>query len=604
MGEDRQGPRVARRGWVTDARVARVVPDLASFSVDAGFEYLVADHDVRIGSLVRVPLSGRPRRGYVVGLRTGEGGRLKKIRSVSGDHPVFDERLLAAVDELVAHYVAPRSVLLAKTAPPNLPRNIAELVLPSVPSATSPVPDVSRGAARGEPGGHVQLLTGAGWAETIRASITSVVAAGRSAAVVVATASEAARLAALLRRDLGARVVEHGGDDAAVTRAWVHAATMAGVVVVGTPKILWWPIYRLSAIVLVDEGRRGMKERQTPTVAASRVAATRARHQDLAVVHIGRVPTSETFSLEPKVVRLGGRLWPPVEIVDRYREPPGSGLFTSRVRDAVRQVLRDGGQVLLFTHRHGYAPAARCGTCRELRLCGQCGARPDPGEQCRRCGADLGPCTHCGAVRFEPLGAGVERVIEEARRVFPDGGPVRVGSAGGQIHVGTERDLVVVEPVDVAAIVDADGLIRGTNYRAGEDALALFARVAARVRSGRTNRLLVQTAAPQHPVLEALRTADPVPFLERDLVDRRTMGMPPCADLIVVEVSGLEDADHEIREVASQATVFGPASHDGTDRWLVQGADLSELKAALRPVVGRFRERGGKVRVDVDARDL
>ncbi|MDH3500543.1 MAG: hypothetical protein OEM97_10500 [Acidimicrobiia bacterium] len=584
--------------------IARVVPDLATFSVDEGFEYLVGDHDVRVGSLVRVPLSGRPRRGYVVDLRHGVSDNLKSIRSVSGARAVFDSRLLRTVDDVAAYYVAPRSVVLGKVAPPNLPKSPKPLELPSIPPCDSAAPEATRDAAQGRGGGHVQVLAGSEWGTAIRGLVTGILVAGRSAVVVLPTAAEAGRLAGLLRRDLGARVLEAEGDDASVTMAWSRAAANPGVVLLGTPKVVWWPVEALAAIVLVDEGRRGMKERQTPTVSAARVAATRAAHEDLTVFHLGRVPTAETFGRNPRRVRVGGRLWPPVEVVDRREEAPGSGLFTERVRAAVRQTIRGSGRAFFFTHQRGYAPASRCASCRELRLCQQCGARPDPGPECRRCGAGLDACAHCGGRRFEALGAGAERVVEEARRAFGDATVGMVDATQPAISVGTERDLVHLGPVDLAIAVDADGLIRGTNYRAGEDALAVLARVAARVREGRTNRLIVQTVSPDHPVLEALRRADPLPFFERELAERRSLGMPPIGEVLVLEVSELEGVDEEIRLATAGAVVFGPSSRDGVGRWLIQGRDLTEVKRDLRPLVGKLRDRGGRVRVDADPRDL
>jgi primosomal protein N' (replication factor Y) len=593
---------------VTRARVAQVVPDLASFAVDGGFAYAVGDHPTaEVGRIVRVPLSGRPRRGYVVAVREDDVSNLKEIRGVSGARPVFDPALLATVDEMAAYYVAPRSVVLGKTAPPNLPKKITPPLLPSIPPAASIAPDLTSAAtAAAGRSGHVQVLASTGWAGIIRGLITDVLVADRSVVVVLPTAAETERLGRLLRRDLGDRVLTVADDnDAETTRTWSVAAATPGMAVLGTPKVAWWPVARLAMFVLVDEGRRGMKERQTPTVAVARVVASRAVREGLQVAHLGRVPTSETLALSPPVVHGGGRLWPPVEVVDRGLEPPGSGLFAERTKDAVRQACRGGGRVFVFTHRHGYAPASRCTNCRELRLCASCGARPDVGPACARCGAALSECSGCGGKRFEPLGAGEGRVLEEARRVFGEFTSAPAAEAQAQIAVGTERDLVALGPVDLSVAVDADGLIRGTNYRAREDALALLARVASKVRSGRANRLICQTVTPDHSVLAALRRADPMVFFEPELQERAAFGMPPSGDVIVLEIAGSDDADEAIRDALDgAATVFGPASHRGVQRWLIQGPELSEAKLALREVVARQRDKGAKVRVDVDPRDL
>ena len=92
--------------------------------MDAGFWYSIPQHlskDVRIGSILRVPLGGRKVRGYVIGLDPDREGNLKEILGVSGEEPVFDAHLLQALRWAANHYVGPMSVLLDKSAPPPSP---------------------------------------------------------------------------------------------------------------------------------------------------------------------------------------------------------------------------------------------------------------------------------------------------------------------------------------------------------------------------------------------------------------------------------------------------------------------------------------------------
>jgi len=589
----------------TTRPTARVVPDLASFAVDGGFEYTVPDHlaeSVAVGSVVRVPLSGRKVRGFVVELGQSDREDLKAISLVSGTRPVFDPQMLSTIRWAANHYVAPVSVVAGKCAPPNLPRDVKPLLLPSIPTTSSLAPDVTKAAASGRKVPATQVLAGHGWTEVIRGLISDPLREGRSALVVAPTVREAEELAAELAGDLGRRViVVGGGSDAVITTAWSRAASQAGLVIVGTPRGAWWPIVGLAMAVVVDGGRRGMKERQTPVVSTPAVLSARSRVERFNLVHLGRVPTAEVLAEGVSVIRQPGRLWPLTEVVDRTEEPPGGGVVTQRARHAIAGAVRAGQRVFVFTHRHGYAPASRCTTCRSLRRCAECGARPDPGTHCRRCGAQLGPCASCGGGRFEPLGAAVGRVLEELRRVV--GRSVSDATVESQVIVGTERDLAAAHRVGLAVAVDSDGLIHGTNYRAGEDALAVLARVAALVAPGTGHRLLVQTAQPDHPVFEALRRADPMPFMHHELEQRASLSLPPSGDVLVLEVTGEYDPD-PVSEALRGQTVFGPAEQGEHTRWLVQGGDLANTKLRLRAVVGKIRDRGGRVRIDVDPRDL
>lgn len=577
--------------------------------MDEGFSYRVPSSllgRIGVGAIVRVPLAGRRVRGYVVGVEsTSEAevaDNLKDVRALSSDIPAFTASMLPTLVWAADHYVAPLARVLAKTAPPNLPKRPPPFALPGIPPTDGPLSDVAAAAAGGAPSRSVQALAGTRWADLIRSAISAPLRAGKSVLVAAPTMVEVARLAAGLRHDLGARVVEVGDQsDAEVTTAWSKATTTGGLAVVGTMRVLWWPVRNLSMVILVEEGRPGMKERQTPTVVAGSLARTRASYEGLQLVVVGRVPAVESLYERPEMVRVPGRLWGPVQLVDRTEDPPGQGLLAERVRAAIAGTASRGGRVFLFTHRRGYAPAARCVKCRLLRSCPRCDARPDHRTICSRCGTELGGCTSCGGTRFEPLGAAVGRVVEEARRLVGESaGDVR---AGRQVMVGTEADLVAVPDSDLVVVVDADGLVRDTNYRAAEDALRVLSRVGAAVRRNGRARVMLQTADIRQPVYAALSRADPIPFLQDELEIRRRLALPPFGEVMVVEVGGTDDGSI-LDDALESAIVYGPARAGGRLRWMVQGDDLTGVKRKLREAAVHLRRQGMRVRVDADPRDF
>jgi len=565
---------------------------------------------VSVGSIVRVPLGGRKLRGFVTEVRSGSHSGLKELRGVSGDLPVFDERLLETLRWAAHHYVAPMAGILAKSAPPNLPRRTTTPSRPEVPDVSSgPLTGLATAAAGGHRNRAAYFLASTDGNRYLTSVAAPVVGADRSLVVVAATAIEADRISADLAITFGPRVVTATPDlsDRQLTDAWQVATTVPGSIVVGTHRIVFWSVARLGLAVMIEEGRRGMKDRQTPTIHAREILRTRARIERFGLLYVGRVPTTEVLRAGTEIIHAPGRnrIWPLVEVVDRGEDPPGSGLLTERVRAALRNAVARKERVFLFTHRHGYAPASRCVTCRTLRRCATCGSRPDPGTTCARCGAALGPCLACGGARFEPLGAGMGRVLEGARRML---GTEAVGGIdeGRPVVVGTERDLVRVGTMDLAVAVDPDGLILGTNYRAAEEALRVLARLAGVVPFGRGKRLMVQTSQPNHPVIVALRRGDPIEFLESELVKREELGFPPAGELIIIEVRDVgPEGDALIKKaVGGEATVYGPAPAPRGSRWLIQGDRLSTVRTRLRPVVQRLREAGSAVRVDADPLDL
>ncbi len=603
------GPHRGDAGRVLTDRIVQVVPEVAAFAVDDGFAYRVPDDmSVEVGAIVRVPLGGRTVRGYVTDVRTGDGDRLKTVKTRSGDLPVFDAKLLETLRWAAIHYVAPLAAILAKAAPPNLPRRRKPASYPPIDVAEpSPLPSVSDAGAAGRHHRSVFLSARAPWTATIGAIAAPVLANGRSVMVLAPTLLEAGQLYADLGGVFGSRAMAATSalSAAEATTTWVRGATTGGSLLIGTREMALWPISDLGLVIVVDEARRGFKDKATPTVHARDLIRRRSAVERFPAVFTGSVPSLELIHAGLEITPVRHRPWSLVEVVDRNVEPPGGSVLGQSAAAAIKAVAGRGGDVLVFTHRRVYAAAFRCVRCGELRRCAQCGSGPDEGDTCRRCGSQVGPCSNCGGARFQPLGAGAGRIAEELNRRF---GSRRAGAPGEgtPIVVATERDLIRLDEFDLAVVVDADSLLLRPTYRSEEDALRLLVRVAQQVGRGRGRRTMVQTSFPEHPVIEALRRGDTSAFLGDALEHRARDGFPPAAELLVIETSTpAEGIDAELRAALDPGVaVLGPAPAGDRSRWLVTGPELRSTRIRLRPLVQRWRDGGVTVRVDADPLDL
>lgn len=594
-------------------RVAQVVPDLATFAVDDGFAYRIpAELDgLKTGSLVRVPLGSRRVRGYVVSTRQGTVEGLKPIISISGDRPVFDDKLLQTLRWAALHYVAPLSVLLSRAAPPNLPRGKGRRPSTAAPELSSPLPAVSHSAGGGS---HLRphcLVASGPYPDRVAGLASEPIRCGKNVAVIAPTYEEAAALAEALGEHYGDRVLLISSRIPAkeATRNWLSADKYPGLLVVGTPEIALWPLGSPALWIVIEEARRAMKSKQTPTLQVRNLIRNRAMVERTAAVFLGPVPTLDTLARGAETIEPPGRVWPLVEVVDRREDPPGGRVISTRAIQAIAQTIKRQGRVFVFVSRRGYAPAFRCVRCRELRRCPDCGAGPDRGDTCRRCGATLGQCRNCGGRRFEPLGAGLGRVTEQLQKRFgADVAGQRVAGqrSDTQIVVGTERDLPWIPETALSVAVDADSLLLAPHYRAEEDAMLLLARVAGTVTRGRGQRCLIQTAQPDHRVLVTLRRGHPVEFLRALGGERERDRLPPAGELLAVEVAGdATDRDGELRVIeGDRAQVHGPELGGGRTRWFLQGDTLHAGRVQLRSIVQHWRDAGLKVRIDADPIDL
>jgi primosomal protein N' (replication factor Y) len=558
-----------------------------------------------VGSIVRVPLSGRKSRGFVVELAADRGGSLKDLTSLSSQIPVFDEALLRTLQWAATHYVAPVAVMMEKAAPPNLP--------------VSPVPEKPAAHVWRQPAGHPLLgitrevaagrrrpaaaVLGRWQALDWLESLLPVLEAERSVVVIVATEAEAS-LIGDQARGLGLEPVVAAGEVARdLTAAWTEAQG-PGRLLIGSPRVATWHIPHLALALVLEEGRRAMKDRQTPTLHVRELLSTRSRVEGFTLVFMGPTPSLEVLASGPAIVRMGNRAWPLVEVVDRREDPPGSGFLAERTVAALRAIVSSGRRSFVFTHRRSGDSSMRCLGCRRVRICEGCGSRLGREASCRRCGRPAGPCPHCGGSEFEEMGSEPERLVREINR--------RLGEEAAAIHptsrpveVGTERDLPTLEPAPLVVAVDVDGLMLGHNYRAAEEAMRILARLANSVESGSGRRMMAQTSLPDSSLLTALRRGDPMPFLEELLAERARLGLPPASEMLAIEIRGEEELgtfDQDLRAL-EPPMVLGPAPSTQGWRWLVQGS-LGSLRPRLRPLVQRWRESGATVRVDADPIDL
>jgi primosomal protein N' (replication factor Y) len=469
-------------------------------------------------------------------------------------------------------------------------------------------------------------------------------AARREDALVLAPSlATAGFLAARLRR-LGVAVAE-------VPRDWARAAA-GGCVAVGARAAAWAPRPRLGAVLALDEGDEAYQEERAPTWNARDVGVERARRARVPCVLVSPAPSLEALAVPGAVLLTPTRSderagWPVVEVVDRRADPPGAGLYSSRVVDLLRQA-GPGRRVVCVLNRKGRARLLACAACAELARCEVCqgpvaeagsgsgsgssapavsitqsapvgafsaesGARSThqsldaaaerrEGLACRRCGA-VRPvvCTACGGTRLKTLRVGVTRAREELELLagMPVG-EVTADTAGPlpdtPVLVGTEAVLHRVPGAHGVAFLDFDQELLAPRYRAGEQALGMLVR-AARLVGGRDGhidvgggRVVVQTRLPDHEVLDAAIHADPSRFTVVESARRAALQLPPETAMAVV--SG--EAAPAFVEGVHGIEVMGPS--DG--RWLLRAPDHATLADALAAAP----RPPGRLRVEVDPR--
>jgi primosomal protein N' (replication factor Y) len=428
-------------------------------------------------------------------------------------------------------------------------------------------------------------VTGSGKTEVYLEAVAAVLAADPDAQVLVLLPEIALTQAVLARFEarFGARPAEWHSAVAPPLRRQVWDAVAYGTcrIVVGARSALFLP-YKTLRLIVVDEEHDGSFKQEDGFVYHARdFAVARAKIEGALVVLASATPSLESlYNAEVgryrwlKLSERHGRaVLPEIGLIDLKETPPETGRWLSPpLAQAMAETYARGEQSLLFLNRRGYAPLVLC------KACGERMTAPDTQSWlvehrysgrlvCHLTGWSMPKpeaCPHCGAKEsLVSIGPGVERLEEEARLLFPEA-RIAVFSSDtvpnaeaaralvGEMEAGGIDILVATQAaakghnfpnLTLVGVVDADLGLWGGDLRAAERTFQLLAQATGRAgrpdaQGGyRPGRALIQTYAPEHGVMQALKAQDRDAFLAAEGEMREMSGLPPYGRLAAVILS-------------------------------------------------------------------
>ncbi|MBI3444928.1 MAG: primosomal protein N' [Magnetospirillum sp.] len=500
-------------------------------------------------------------------------------------------------------------------------------------------------------------VTGSGKTEVYFEAVAEALAKGVQVLVLLPEIALSAQWLERFKRRFGVAPALWHSDlgDARRRETWRAVANGEAHVVVGARSALFLPFADLGLIVVDEEHDGAFKQEDHVSYHARDMAVVRGQLGGFPVVLASATPSLESlanvqagrYGLVHLPDRHAGAVLPLIQTIDLRRHPPPRAHWLSPVLvEAMEEVFAAGEQAMLYLNRRGYAPLTLCRTCGHRLQCPHCTAwlvehRSASRLICHHCGHHIRlppKCPECEAEdSFAACGPGVERVAEEAAKLFPQAriavmtsdtcsGPHaaaefvrRVSDHEVDLLVGTQ---IVAKGyhfpmLTLVGVVDADLGLEGGDLRAGERTHQLLSQVAGRAgRAERPGRVFLQTYQPDHPVMRALRVGERDSFMAREADFRRDAGMPPFGRLAALILSGPDAAvlDGFARTLAKAAPhaqsiqILGPAPAPMAllrgkhrRRFLVQCGRTINLQALLRDWLAKVTApRGVRVQVDVD----
>jgi primosomal protein N' (replication factor Y) len=472
---------------------------------------------------------------------------------------------------------------------------------------------------------HVALLdgvTGSGKTEVYFEAVAETVRRGEQVMILMPEIALTGQFLDRFALRFGVRPLEWHSELTPRTRARNFAAIASGEahVVVGARSALFLPYAKLGLIIVDEEHDQAYKQSEGAHYHARDMAVVRANLAKIPIILASATPSVESevnarkgrYQRVALPSRFGGQHMPHIEAIDLRREGPMRGRFISpRLAEQVGFAIERREQALLFLNRRGYAPLTLCRSCGHRFSCNICDAwlvdhRFRQRLVCHHCGFSTPRphlCPHCGAEEsLAAIGPGVERLQEEASKLFPEARTMVLSSdlvtsidamraelteiAEGRVDIIIGTQLVAkghnFPRLNLVGVIDADIGLGNGDPRAAERTFQMLNQVIGRAgrEQGRGVGYL-QTHQPEHPVMKALVAADREAFYATEIEARERAGYPPFGRLasLIISAGDRPGAEGFARKLVSVAPI--------DERVLV----LGPAEAPLAVIKGRYRFR-------------
>ena len=524
-------------------------------------------------------------------------------------------------------------------------------------------------------------VTGSGKTEIYIRLAQEAISRGRNILYLVPEIALSRQLEERLYSHFGDRLMTFHSGETAVSRRNTsetirsYRTTGENYIVLGTRSSLFLPHHNLGLIIVDEEHDSSYKQDSPAPRYNGRDTALMASVIHKADIILGSATPSleELYNCEcgkhaliELKERYHGSEDSDIELIDTKAERRKRGMhgsFSRKLIEHIKGTLQDGGQVMLLRSRRAWAPALQCEECGEIQKCPHCnvsmslhnagkgGLRQADGMSlhnagimvCHYCGyrtAYTGTCTRCSGT-LKSLGAGTQKIEEEAMQLFPEARIARLDSDTAQNKNEEKRiikefsrgetDILIgtqmlgkgfdFSNLRLVAVIAADNMLGLQDFRADEKALQLLEQFRGRCgRRGSKGMFIIQTAQPQHPIYQHMTSNEPQLFSTSLLEERKLFDFPPYTRIVEITFRDIYE-DRAERMAGRLASIlhaqypgvtgpYAPAVDKVADRYirtirisLPKDSRLKSGKAALMQTIRTFEKDNrydGHITVNVD----
>jgi primosomal protein N' (replication factor Y) (superfamily II helicase) len=391
-------------------------------------------------------------------------------------------------------------------------------------------------------------------------------------------------------------------------QVWLKAKAGISRIIIGTRSALFVPLKDPGIIIIDEEHDSSFKQQQGLRYSARDIAMVRGSQEKFPILLGSASPSVDTL-MNVKKGKIGqlkldqkAMTSQPIKfkVIDLKNQPMKHGLSFALI-ESISHHLKQQGQVLLFLNRRGYAPVLLCHHCGWSSQCKRCDthftyhghSQHSANLQCHHCGSSRKAPDHCPDCLTEemiPVGLGTERLEESIQLLFPQARVRRIDRdttrkkqamsdfiseiKTGQVDILIGTQMLAkghhFPDVTLVGMVDMDGALYSSDFRAPEYAAQLITQVSGRTgRADKAGEVVIQTHLSEHPMLKQVIQNGYATFAKSALAEREEANLPPASfsALFQAEASQLGAVKQFMQEVKQalnchpefEVVLLGPA---------------------------------------------
>ena len=442
-------------------------------------------------------------------------------------------------------------------------------------------------------------VTSSGKTEIYVRLIEEVIASGKQVLYMLPEIALTTQLITRLQKYFGERISVYHSKFSVNERVEVWKNVLSekpkSQIIIGARSSLFLPFKNLGLIIVDEEHEPSFKQYSpAPRYNARDSAIVLANLHKAKLLMGSATPSLESyhnaktgkFGLVTLKKRFGNVLMPDIELVDikeKTRKKQMTGHFSDRLLEEMRDVLKNGEQVILFQNRRGFSPVVECTTCGISPQCPNCDVSLTFHQyknqlRCHYCGyhmAMMKSCIACGSETLDTKGFGTEQIETELKTLFPTSKVARMDqdTTKGKhayskliealeneeidILVGTQMLAKGLDfrNISLVGVMNADNLLNFPDFRAHERSFQLLQQVSGRAgRTQKRGKVLIQTYNPYHQILKQVSVNDYEAMYTEQLEERYNYKYPPFYRTIKIAFK-----DKGLERVQKASAWFGQA---------------------------------------------